>query len=381
MAKAKYKYDEKRNGWTTLVWDGTYDKYGEKHRKRLLSKKSSRDLENMVAAFVRQRDEQKQIIFSGQTFLEYANHWLEISKAAKEKNTRKAYRNTIDVHLDFLADVPLTAITHSHFQHAINNQIDHPPTCDKIYITFRQIIKSAIRDHLLPKDAFDNICEDISLPHRVKAEKRPLTDLEKQALKAADLDPRKLAFVLIIYYCGLRRGEALALMPEDFDFENKVLRVSKVIIFPVDRGELKPYPKTGNGIRQVPMPDALIDSIKGYVESLDPGEMLFHTRTYRLMTKTGYKRMWDSIIMSMNKALGYNPNARGDKGELQITDLTAHIFRHNYCTELCYKVPEISTKMIAKLLGDNEKMVLDVYSHIVDEKENAAAVITSALAM
>ena len=48
---------------------------------------------------------------------------------------------------------------------------------------------------------------------------------------------------------------------------------------------MKPYPKTGNGIRQVPMPDALIDSIKGYVESLDPGEMLFHTRTYHLMTK------------------------------------------------------------------------------------------------
>ncbi len=31
--------------------------------------------------------------------------------------------------------------------------------------------------------------------------------------------------------------------------------------------------------------------------------------------------------------------------------------------------------MIAKLLGDNEKMVLEVYSHIVEEKENTRDVI------
>lgn len=38
-------------------------------------------------------------------------------------------------------------------------------------------------------------------------------------------------------------------------------------------------------------------------------------------------------------------------------------------------VPEISTKMIAKLIGDTEKMVLEVYSHIVEEKENTRDVI------
>jgi hypothetical protein len=35
----------------------------------------------------------------------------------------------------------------------------------------------------------------------------------------------------------------------------------------------------------------------------------------------------------------------------------------------------LSTKMIAKLLGDDERMVLEVYSHIVDEKENVAETI------
>ena len=64
-----------------------------------------------------------------------------------------------------------------------------------------------------------------------------------------------------------------------------------------------------------------------------------------------------------------------------IHGLTAHIFRHNYCTELCYQVPAISTKKIAQLLGDDEKMVLEVYSHVVEKKENTEEVITKAIAL
>ena len=37
----------------------------------------------------------------------------------------------------------------------------------------------------------------------------------------------------------------------------------------------------------------------------------------------------------------------------------------------------ISTKMIAKLLGDDEKMVIDVYSHILEEKEDCQSAIAN----
>ena len=72
--------------------------------------------------------------------------------------------------------------------------------------------------------------------------------------------------------------------------------------------------------------------------------------------------------------MGYNPYKK-DRGEPPIVGLTPHIFRHNYCTELCYQVPMISTKKIAKLMGDTEKMVLDVYSHIIEEKEDITGVL------
>ena len=39
----------------------------------------------------------------------------------------------------------------------------------------------------------------------------------------------------------------------------------------------------------------------------------------------------------------------------------------------------ISIKMIARLLGDTEKMVLEVYNQIVDQKEDAAGAVNAAV--
>ena len=48
MAKAKYKKNA-RGEFETKIWDGTYNPDGSKHRKRLVSKKSSADLERQVS--------------------------------------------------------------------------------------------------------------------------------------------------------------------------------------------------------------------------------------------------------------------------------------------------------------------------------------------
>ena len=58
--------------------------------------------------------------------------------------------------------------------------------------------------------------------------------------------------------------------------------------------------------------------------------------------------------------------------------ITPHQLRHNFCSLLCYQVPRISTKTIARLLGDTEAMVLKVYSHIMDDKEDIAGALESA---
>ena len=378
MAKAKYSYNEKRGAWIASVWDGTYDEKGRKHRKQVSSKKSSGDLEKQIDEIRQRVKEHGALDFSDQSFYDYALQWLSTAKASREYNTRFMYENAIRVHLSFLDNIRISDIRHSHFQQAINKQLEHPRTCEIVALTFRQIVKSAVRDHLLPRSALDDILADISLPAKQKKEKRTLTDLEKESIRKAVLDDRKLAFLLILLYCGLRREEALALRADDFDWTEKVVRIRRGIIYEGNEPVLKNYPKSANGLRDVPLPDTLIEKIRDYVDHTQG--FLFRGRNAQMMTLSAYVRMWDSIVNALNVAAGYKPFAKKERREKPIRGLTAHIFRHNYCTELCYQVPKgmLTTKKIAQILGDDEQMVLKVYSHILENKEDAAGAVNAA---
>lgn len=74
-----------------------------------------------------------------------------------------------------------------------------------------------------------------------------------------------------LYWCGLRVGEMLALTPADFDFERKIIHITKSIQRIKGADVITP-PKTEKGIRRVLMPDFYADKIKFYLESLQINE-------------------------------------------------------------------------------------------------------------
>ena len=122
------------------------------------------------------------------------------------------------------------------------------------------------------------------------------------------------------------------------------------------------------------MPDFLTDYLKSYLPSLK-GPYLVHRKDGGMMTKSSYDKMWAQIKKKMNRAAG-------GTDELQVIyGFSAHTFRHNYCTSLCYQVPAISIKRIAMLMGDTETVVLNVYNHVQEERENVEKVVNSAIAL
>ena len=79
MAKAKYKQNS-RGAWETKIWDGTYNADGSKHRKRLVSRKSSADLEKQVNKLKNEVENGKFVQNTDIMFLDYAKHWLQMKK-------------------------------------------------------------------------------------------------------------------------------------------------------------------------------------------------------------------------------------------------------------------------------------------------------------
>ena len=229
MATAKYKRGSD-GCFQARIWDGTYTEDGKKKRITLRSKKSSRDLENMVKEMEQKVQERKYVRQTDICIQDYATKWLSVYKAGKEKNTIAMYKNIIDKHLDVLDKVKLNDITKLHILLVINNAAGKNRTQEQILLTMKQVVNAAVSDKLLPASAPEELFKDISIK-KLKSEKRALSEAEKKAVFVADLADMDKAFLFLIYGCGLRRGEALALTRFDFNLKTKTLNVNKSLAF------------------------------------------------------------------------------------------------------------------------------------------------------
>ncbi len=71
----------------------------------------------------------------------------------------------------------------------------------------------------------------------------------------------------MLYWCGIRLGELLALTPADFDFEKGVVTINKS--YQRIQGEdVVTEPKTAKSNRTIQMPDFLVEEIKDYIKLL-----------------------------------------------------------------------------------------------------------------
>lgn len=370
---AKAKYTRRANGYfEARVWDGSYNEDGTKHRISVYSKKSSGDLEKKVSKIEEQVRNGTSVKSTDMLYMDYAETWLQ-TKAVREKATQQMYKGILKSYFrPVMEQVPLKAASKIHLQLLISRSAEHPRTCQLIYRTFLQIMESAIDDRYVPEAVLRPV-RAVELPRYVKQERRVLTEQEKAAVRSADLTPMQRAFIFLIYGCGLRRGEALAVTAADIDLKRRTLRVSRAVQFIGNEASTK-GPKSRNGYRTIPLPEFLADFLQGYLEDLD-ADYLVHGKDGGLMSKTSFYHFWYRILDKLNEAAG------GKKKIRVITGLTPHIFRHTYCTELCYQVPTITTKKIAQLLGDDESMVMHVYSHIMEDREDAAGAVAAAISL
>lgn len=364
MAKAKYTR-QKDGYFQTKVWDGTYTDKGKKHYISLRSEKSSRDLEKQVNDFKTKVEQRQFVRKSTATFYEYAKAWRIAYKSGLAKNTNNMYINIIDKHLVKIT-CSINEVNRSHYVTLINGTTGDR-TKQQIAMTFKAVVRSAIHDKLLPGTAYDEIFSDTVKIKYKSPEKRALFSHEKEAIKKANLEPMEKAFVYILYGCGLRRGEAIALSVFDISLERKEITINKAAAFDVNTPYLK---DTKNEVhRVVPIPDSIFAEIRDYVKSLRT-TYLFHMKDGSIITKSSLDKMWARIIRNFQSTTA-----------TPIVKLTPHIFRHNYCANLCYQIPNISIEKIAELMGDSVQMVIEVYNHEIKEKEKPAETVSIAMAL
>ena len=71
----------------------------------------------------------------------------------------------------------------------------------------------------------------------------------------------------MLYWCGIREGELLALTPADFNFERKTVSITKSYQR-IDGRDVITDPKTPKSVRDIVMPDFLVDEMQDYMKQL-----------------------------------------------------------------------------------------------------------------
>jgi integrase len=154
---------------------------------------------------------------------------------------------------------------------------------------------------------------------------------------------------LVMLFCGLRRGEVLALTDQDI---GESVTVSRAVYFVGNRPHIS-APKTGHSVRSVPVPSVLrpfLADLTGFVAKGSNGSM---------MTEQAFQRGWESYMTALTKAAGHPVSIR------------PHDLRHTYCTMLRDAGVDIHQAIIWMGHAD-EKLILRIYDHPGYEREEQA---------
>lgn len=119
-------------------------------------------------------------------------------------------------------------------------------------------------------------------------------------LAAMEDDPTAHVSFSLLYYSGIRFGEFLALTIQDFDFQNNTLDINKSLQRIKKQDVITP-PKTPKSIRNIIIPDFVMNEVKDYIASiydLEETDRVFpFTKSYinnameRACKKSGVKKI------------------------------------------------------------------------------------------
>lgn len=237
--------------------------------------------------------------------------------------------------------------------------------------TLKALFASAYAEGIIERDQSVSI---IRPKAKKKTERRALTDQETENVLHTIQNHEHGLFLAVLYYLGLRRGEALGLQWGDFDFDEDMVHIQRDIDYvgsTAHDGALK----TAAANRYIPVPQelrAMLSKVRGF-----PQQYVFHTEEGQPWPQSSFKRIWLSL-MEASYCVEEREVTKATKRKNDIIKqlkptLTPHYFRHNYATLLFEAGVEPLIAM--KILGHADyQTTANIYTHLKSEMMKKSSV-------
>lgn len=180
-------------------------------------------------------------------------------------------------------------------------------------------------------------------------------------------------FFQMALFCGMRRGELIALTWDDIDLINRTINITKSTGL-VDGKCITKAPKTAGSVRLISLPPLVVDLAAEYKKEQDilRDEMgtAWHGDNF-VFIQTDGKQMYPSTPYKVFKEVIKRYNTTADPGQ-ELPDIPLHGLRHTSATLLISQKTDIRT--VSGRLGHSKtSTTTDIYGHFLQKADEGAA--------
>ena len=357
----QYKYETRKGIRWLSKFRYTNPVSGERkvmYKRGFLTKRAAYEFENQFLFDLEDYDPERANL-DKKTFGDVYKEYLASFKREDMKLNSLRTKETVFVHhiFPFFKDEPIRSIT-SEDIHTWQQRIKASRKADgtaysadylrTIQTQFNSIINYANSKGYLKANPLADIKNMGTKGKRI--EYWTVEEYERFAVYAKEL-PDLYCCYEILYWCGLREGEMLALTVDDIDFREGTIRVNKTYTT-VGKQEYITSPKTPASNRRVSMPGFLCAELQEYISRIydpQPNKRLFR------ISKSRLTKCFDACA----KKAG-------------VSHIPIHGLRHSHVSLLIsrrYDIFEISKRIGHKSI----KTTQDIYGHLFMDSQKAMA--------
>lgn len=366
-------YQEKNGLWVGSIWMEEAD--GSKKRHKVYGH-SQMEVSKKLVELTGKMSAMKNSMYSGKTFGELMFDWLMLfKKSAVSPRTFEGNIRNFNLHIKpLIGNMKIEDVTKPVIQQVINEIMAKGlanNTIKKNKFLLNQFFDYAMECGLVQNNPTYKVKvrnREVSLTDQENKYKAIPPEMRVKFLQALNSHPFLKPLCMTSMFAGLRVGELLALRWENVDFENKTIQVrSGITQVPqfdskgkiISRVTVIGNTKTACSVREVPIPDILVDALKDWrkeqwvrqqlsgADLLSHKSIVFSNEDGSVRTYSGTRQIFDRFA----KKYGFF-------GQIHF-----HTLRHTY-SNMLFEMNE-NPKIIQALLGHKSvKTTLTVYNSV-----------------
>jgi integrase len=275
------------------------------------------------------------------TLQEWFDEWLTSYKGNLRAVTSRNYRILFETHCAEIIDLPLPEITSVVLAKVINTMNGCKQAKDSMKSLLKQMFSIAHNEKLIESNPTLNLPRPKATPP-IRARKALTPEQEQRFIKVA-LTNKKYEPLLICLLQGTRKGEMLALRPNDLDFDKNTLRIDESFD---EQNPTDLLTKNTDSNRIMPMFELTRKILLKYKDH-DPNKRIYGNHYSTKLYKAFYELQ--------------------EKADLP--KLCIHELRHTFITR-CHE-KKIDEMIVQRWVGHQigSRMTKAVYTHISNDQE------------